>query len=53
MRIVPQNATHHFELCCVVTGVSVTGGTLNSTIDNFIAATEKEYNENKREELNF
>lgn len=53
IRIVPQNEHNDPELCAVITGESKRGGTLNATIDKFITATEEEYNNNKRDELNF
>lgn len=53
IRILPQNPVHHPELCAVITGKAKNDATLNATIDKFIEATKKEYNANKREELNF
>lgn len=53
IMIVPQNELTHHELCCVITGKAKDGATFNATIDKFISATKKEYNENKRSELNF
>ena len=52
IRILQQNPIYRPELCAIITGVDKDGNKLNATIDKFIEASAKEFNNNKRNELN-